>query len=209
MEENTTVLIKALEKNEVLKALRLLEEDPSLVLEEGENDITPLMVASAKGFVPIVTKIVEKGANVHAANEDENTALHMAARRGHLQVVDILLDSGANPMSRNMWGETPLIYAAEEGGLTTVKRLISRPDVEVDAEDAEGQTPLVSACLTGQPEVVRTLLKAGANCENLDKVDLTLVPQPPVPERNECIRIIQVSGSRTLRRQGRPLQRTF
>ena len=53
-------------------------------------DTTPLMFASAKGEVEMVTFLLEKGGDAKASNASGQTALHFAAQNGHGPVVELL-----------------------------------------------------------------------------------------------------------------------
>eukprot|EP00729_Bicosta_minor_P002991 gene2991-20058_t len=97
------------------------------LLEDGVQGCTPLMIASdAIGAGPavdhaaaayceegaaIVRALLDKGANVHAADEDGFTALTFAAHSGHQKVVLMLLKAGADK-NRTCSDGLPTFYYA-------------------------------------------------------------------------------------------------
>lgn len=70
-------------------------------------------------------------------------------------------------------GRTPLMLAVEFENDLTVKYLLSKPGIHVNASDSEGNTALILACELGEfgVEIAKLLLqsKADPNCENRKK----------------------------------------
>ena len=63
--------------------------DPSI--SSSEDDSTPLMIASKKGYFEIAKVLLEAGANLRAEDECGNTALEIALQQGHQELSDYLL----------------------------------------------------------------------------------------------------------------------
>ncbi|CAK9253192.1 unnamed protein product, partial [Sphagnum jensenii] len=57
---------------------------------------TPLHRAAEKGHLDVVKYLVEKGADVKAANKYGYTPLHWAASSGKLDIVKYLVEKGAD-----------------------------------------------------------------------------------------------------------------
>jgi ankyrin repeat protein len=113
--------------------LRLLLErgaDPSLTLQDGTTILMAAAgvgsqaalfdrrdrIAALKGSderlaVPIVTLLLERGADVNGSNELGDTALHGAAKMNYPIVARMLAERGARLEARNKKGETPLTVA--------------------------------------------------------------------------------------------------
>jgi ankyrin repeat protein len=86
-----------------------------------QNDESPLMLASLKGYLPLVKKLVERDADV---NKPGWTPLHYAATGGHLSVIEHLLENSAYIDAESPNGSTPLMLAAMYGSPESVKLLI-------------------------------------------------------------------------------------
>lgn len=84
-------------------------------------DESPLMLASLKGILPVVAKLVEKGADV---NKPGWAPLHYAATRGQLEVMSLLLENNAYIDAASPNGSTPLMMAALYGSPSAVKLLL-------------------------------------------------------------------------------------
>jgi len=79
----------------------------------GFDNLTPLHMASLRGYEQVARVLLECGADVTAQNNDDQTALHVASREGHLQVVRTLLEHGASTTARDKAGSTPLRLALQ------------------------------------------------------------------------------------------------
>jgi ankyrin repeat protein len=127
---------------------------------------TPLMYASARGYLVIVRELLDRGANINAHNNKGNTALMLAAESGHLEIVRELLNRGANIRVRDFAGYSPLMEAVVGGHLEVVKELLRR-GANINTRDGHGKTPLIRAAGRGHLEIVRELLKRGANTNGI------------------------------------------
>lgn len=111
------------------------------------DDMTPLHLATERGYREIVQALIRAGADVNAQstmhgvvrqirfraghffNEPENIlnvrSLHYAAREGHLEIVQMLLAAGADVNVQDGQGWTPLHVAARNGHREMVQALIA------------------------------------------------------------------------------------
>ena len=75
-----------------------------------------LTVAAAKGYVNVLRKLVDEGADISVkCGEHNETPLHFAARAGKTQVVAFLLERGANIERPDGQSRVPLHCAACNG----------------------------------------------------------------------------------------------
>jgi ankyrin repeat protein len=72
------------------------------------------------------------------------------------------LARGFDPNARNPQGQTALHLALRDNSPQVVESLLKRTNLDVDALNAAGETPLMLAALRGQLEWVRRLLERGA-----------------------------------------------
>ena len=79
-------------------------------------------------------------------------------------VRDLLQMTGIDVNTRNGKGETPFHIACKsEKSLTIIELLLDRKDVDLEAEDRSGYTPLMRACSVKNFEVVDILLARGVS----------------------------------------------
>lgn len=105
-----------------LKVAELLAAHPSTKAEvRNDKDESVLMLASLKGYLGLVQKLVENDADV---NKSGWTPLHYAASGGHVSVIMYLLEHSAYIDAESPNGTTPLMMAAMYGSPEAVKALI-------------------------------------------------------------------------------------
>ena len=104
------------------------------------------------------------------------SALFVAASEGFADVVSQLLEAGACPDQEISMGRTPLWSASCCHGVARLRdsirtvRLLLEAGADKDIADVIGLTPLFNAAMEGQLEVVRLLVKAGAQIDAWLKV---------------------------------------
>ncbi len=97
------------------------------------------------------------------------TALHIVTARRDELWLTYLLAKGANPNIADRKGTTPLMIATQLGFMEGAAKLIQYK-AAVDAANRSGETPLIRAVQLRNPEMVRLLLKSGANPDKRDSV---------------------------------------
>ncbi|MDD9900531.1 MAG: ankyrin repeat domain-containing protein [Alphaproteobacteria bacterium] len=130
--------------NEVRKSASTFSPiDCRLLIELGKADLevkdesrnTPLLRALKKGHTDMAEKIIESGADLTAIDKDGCTALHLAALLGY-----------------------PAI-------LRTILRIKDKRNVDIDAVNRYGQTPLIMAASGGNAMMTHLLLLQKSNPE--------------------------------------------
>jgi len=86
------------------------------------------MIASEKGSLDLVSKLLELEAHLELKDNWGNTALFYAidAKQNNLQIVSFLLDKGADPNAKCKNGTTPLFRAVEINNLLIVETLLKK-----------------------------------------------------------------------------------
>jgi ankyrin repeat protein len=95
-------------------------------------------------------------------NEDGDTLLIDAASRSNT-AVRFLLERGADVRRQNCRGEGAIYVAASAGNTKALAVLLGAELADIDSPTLEGVTPLMRAVETGLPEIVKLLLKHGAD----------------------------------------------
>ena len=168
-----------------LDKARLLLEHGADVNTQSKQGRTPLMLASLRqGGSSTVALMLKKGAGVNVKDRLGDTALGLAASIGEVETMRLLLAKGADPEAINGKGETPIVLATKSKQVEAVRLLIQkRVDVNVATTFYNvvrhgpialvKLTPLHRAAAFGPLEMVRELLKAGADVNARDSRALT------------------------------------
>ncbi|XP_076990328.1 ankyrin repeat and SOCS box protein 3 [Tamandua tetradactyla] len=100
-------------------------------------------------------------------------ALHLAASQGHWKIIKILLEAGADPNAPTLEETTPLFLAVENGQID-VLRLLLRHGANVNGSHSMcGWNALHQASFQENAEIIKLLLKKGANKECQDDFGIT------------------------------------
>ena len=183
---------------------RLLIEHGANVNARSKQGRTPLMLACLRhGGSETVALMLRKGAEVNVKDGRGDTALGLAAAIGEAQTMRLLLAKGADAAAANGKGETVINLAAKSKQADPVSLLLQKA-VEVNTANTSNNkvrngpvamlqlTPLHHAAAFGPPQMVRDLLKAGANVNAVDSRSLTalhfaVATEYPSPEICESL----------------------
>ncbi|KAK2843256.1 hypothetical protein Q7C36_011471 [Tachysurus vachellii] len=180
------------------------EEELNRVLQSGKVNVnvcdrhryTPLMYASQKGFIRMVQKLIEHGADIHMKNGSGKDALMLACFSGYLDIVKHLRKSGATWQSQDMSGCTPLHWAVDGGNLSVIAYMIE-DGCELDVRDTVSQcTPLMRvSALSGNTAVASLLVQAGADINVQDKDGKTPLMLAVVNHHEQLVKLLLDSGA--------------
>ena len=124
-----------------------------------------LLSASIRAKRPeIADWLIEKGADVNAADKAGMTPLHVAAAADNVEAVASLARAGVDLNGRNPKdrGKTALHYAAINGSLRVAEFLVDA-GVDIDVRCSVKATPLSWAAYTGTLETVKFFVSKGAD----------------------------------------------
>ena len=134
-----------------LDAVKALLAAGANINQAAADGMTPLIVATVKVNEAVALHLIERGADVNAA-EAGFTALHSAALTGQIAVTKALLARGADINARL---EMPLRMQA-----TFVPY---NPDLQTGRLAQVGATPFMLAAKAANPEMVQLLVTSGAD----------------------------------------------
>jgi ankyrin repeat protein len=160
--DGATALAWAANRDDLATAALLIAAGADV---DAANDygVTPLSLACLNGSAPMVEKLLNAKANPNSALSAGETALMTCARTGNVNAVTALIAHGANVNAREArHGQTALMWAVTEKHVAVARTLLDH-GAEVGASSETGFTPLLFAAQDGDPEMVRTLLAAGAS----------------------------------------------
>ncbi len=141
--------------------VRQLLEDSTLLETRNRYGSTPLIYASLYADAKLVRLLLDKGADPHAANTEGLTALMMSIRNA--EKTRLLLESGAAVNAKSGIDRTALMLASAYAGNKIVVEQLLQSGADVNAADKRGWTALIMAARTGDTELMRVLIDAGAN----------------------------------------------
>ena len=112
----------------------------------GNDGSTALHFAAREGYVNVVSKLLDLGANPLLRNAENATALHMAAGGGRTVMVARLIDCGIDVNVRDNDGATALHRASGADKVDCV-RILLEEGCDINAVTHDGFTPLrFAAC---------------------------------------------------------------
>jgi ankyrin repeat protein len=123
---------------------------------------TPLADAAEKNDSAAVGKLLDKQADVNAAQADGMTALHWAAYHDNSELVERLLNAGAEVKAASRYGVTPLSLACTNGNAEIVQLLLAA-GADPKSTLPGGETALMTAARTGRLRPVQLLIDGGAD----------------------------------------------
>jgi len=126
---------------------------------------TPLQWAVYRRDAAEVQRLIRAGADVSIANDYGATAMSIAAETGDATIIRLLLKAGASADSPNAEGQTALMVVARTGNVEAATALV-RAGAHVNARERWGnQSALMWAAAQRQPEMVRFLVRHGAEVD--------------------------------------------
>lgn len=167
-------LFYALQEGDIKLFEAMLEHgvDPNA---RNDNGATPLYAIAEKSkYRPRLTEIAPEAARrllKHGADPDlttarNETALFRAASSGNSEVALILIKNGANINLAPEGGWTPLFNAIQKKHNDIAHALLAAgADPNQQAGNKNKTSPLEAAARNNNPEMIRTLFKAGATLE--------------------------------------------
>ena len=168
-----------------VEACKMLLENG--VEPNGPNPETYLMAASAHGHLEIAELLIENGSDINRVHEEMGTALLLAAINNHLDIVKYLLDRGADPTLSDESGFNPLIVSAFYG-YSEIFDVIFAIDKNIQQKTLTGMTLFLASCSSGNVDIVKKLIKYGANtCEVDENNDNCL---HLAAEKVECLQVL-------------------
>lgn len=164
-------LADAIVAGDAVTVARLLDAEAMANQVDPTFGLTPLGWASLTGNTALITLLLDRGADIGAADAAGSTPLHHAAFFGRTSAVRLLLDRGASPSVRDKAGKTastscgPFYYIKQKArklrlGLPS-EAVVRRGTVEssmvlLEAERREPQT--LSSFLNGLSTRYRSIL---------------------------------------------------
>lgn len=110
--------------------------------------------------IAIATLLVKQGA---AVNDDKHAMVVSALMRNELDMAEFLVNSGADVNQKDEYDRNPIILASQMDNALEFNRLIIAKGADVNSTTRESYTPLVFASIKLNVDLVKELLKNGAD----------------------------------------------
>ncbi|XP_036808530.1 histone-lysine N-methyltransferase EHMT2 isoform X5 [Oncorhynchus mykiss] len=180
-------LYPAAKQGEVQRVLLMLMEgiDPAYQADS-QNRRCALHVAAQRGLLEVCYMLVQAGAKLDIQDKSMRTPLLEAIVNNHVEVTRYLVQSGACVYHIEEDGYTGLHHAAKLGSLDIVTLLLETGQVDINAQDSGGWTPIIWAAEHKHIKVIRALLNRGADVTLKDK------------EMNACLHWASFAGCVTI-----------
>ena len=174
---DAAALIRAVEAHDTAGVKALLARGANVHTRYTATDHnkaeTILMEAASRGYVDLVTLLVENGAPIEAADDLGMTALSYAILSANgTESARTLLGLGARqqaPVVDSKGTSRTMLFAAVGMGRLDTTRLLIEHGADVNAPDWDGMTPLMTAARSGRAEIAGLLLDKGARIDERSK----------------------------------------
>lgn len=176
MQENTNL---ADNDSNVINSLADLNKDDKSIANPYDNLDSMLYDAAVKGDFENVRRYIDMGANVNSVDNSGSTIIYRMSLLKDLSMdqmncLNYLLLKGADANKENYNGYTPLTAHLSSNLFNKefLDRLVQN-NVEINAPDFDGDTPLHFAVMNNNLEAVEYLLENGANTNVKNKDGIT------------------------------------
>lgn len=140
-----------------------------------------LLDACAIHNIDEINHFILMGANVNFQNHVGMTPLMNSlypgsySQNNEIGVMEILLNHGAKIDTENEIGRTVLQLASQKvhSKNSDIVEFLIQHGANVNHQDCDGTTPLMTAISTGNLHIIKTLLQAGANINLADNINQT------------------------------------
>ncbi|XP_076083369.1 uncharacterized protein LOC143054293 isoform X2 [Mytilus galloprovincialis] len=160
--------------------VKLLIENNADIYKVDSEGKTPLHAACCVGNNDIVSMLMSKDLDLNMFDLDLETPLHKACRKGSIDVISNLLAFGADIYKTNRDVHTPAHIAKTEGSIVDVRILKALEEKEIEQTEEQnltpknknkvtsdliqyGWTPLYEACINGDIDTVKLLIRNRAD----------------------------------------------
>ncbi len=161
-ESGVTPLMAASGSGNVQSVKILLDNnaDPAAKDKQGAS---PLFYAIKTPNSEVIGLLLDKGSHINTKNDEGLTPLMVAADSGSTEAVKILLENGADPGIMKEGSDLTALNLAMDKGRAEVINLLLAAGSGDGAQQAGLNAYLISALVSGENEVVKTLLQKGVD----------------------------------------------
>ncbi|GBN09836.1 Ankyrin-3 [Araneus ventricosus] len=153
----------------ILEMLLELEKRKD-INDKNKDSLTPLLIASDRGYCEITRLLLANGADPNNMS-GQLLPLHMAVVRGHSELIEILIKAGANVTLRDGEGSSAIELAIMCRNLEIMETLLELSKLDINLKGHNGRTLLHDAAISGSLQIVKSLVDKGAAINDRDSTD--------------------------------------
>jgi uncharacterized protein len=158
-----------------------------------------LIAAASAGDVRTVSRLLQEGASVHAADESGVTALLAASYRNHVEVARLLVRAGADVNRQDRTQQSAFLIATSDGYVDLL-RLTIEAGADVHRTDSYNGTGLIRAADRGHVEIIRQLLKTPIRIDHVNRLGWTALLEAIIlgdggERHTEVVRLLVDAGA--------------
>ena len=174
VKSDKSILFEAIDQNDMQKAKKVIEKNPSVLLETDQNKCTPLIHAIMKKSTD-VAKLIIRNSDVQGIEYEctGKTPIHFAVETCQLQIVRSLIEKGCNIEFVNKNNQKTPFFVACERGFKEIAELLIENEADINALSQNGNTALHIAAQNSLYDIVQMLLKHGADVNSLNSSNRT------------------------------------
>ena len=171
--DGTTALLCACRTGQSESVKFLLEAGADANISKPDGNTSLHIAVSGNCSKEALQKLIENGVSINAVNNKNMTALTLACELAKTEHMNLLLEKGSDPNICDVYGNTSLHLAVH--GCCTHKSLqdIITHQVYVNAQNNNGQTALLLACIYRQQNMIKLLLENGSYADIPDNAGNT------------------------------------
>jgi hypothetical protein len=121
----TQNLQSAIAKGDYTTAVKMIEQGADVEAKDPGAGASALHYAVMKGEMPLVSLLLQRGADVNSRTKSGTTPLHTAVLYKHTEIAEYLIEKGADINARSASGATPLGLAIA-ANYNTVEQMLRR-----------------------------------------------------------------------------------
>lgn len=169
------------QKKNYTDIIKLLIKSGADVNEIDRHKVSLLMKAIENdNDKDIIDILIKAGADVNKLDKYDNTALMISSRRNNIDITKMLIEAGADVNKVNKNDATALTFARTSGIV----------DILIKAGALVDKKSLVTAVKNGYSEIVKLMIKAGADVNIIYDFNKTLLMTAIEREHNDIIDIL-------------------
>lgn len=167
------------------------------------GDWTPVMIAAMKGYLDIVTILVDAGALLNRTTKDGRSALYLAIQKGHVKLAKYLTDKYPGAITQaTKSGRLPIQAAAallrdekNESAYEITTYLLSHASVPASSllshRDNSGRNLLLDAAISQNLELLKYLLDHGADPNDRDSLGRAMIHHAAMMSHLNVLELLQ------------------